>query len=558
MGRQRGGISLPVLARAGELYNSRPGLQSRVLQRIIMSHPRILVSGATGYVGGRLVPLLLQRGYQVRCMVREPRHLLGRWAQDTVRIGQIEIVYGDVLEPESLTVALSDVDSAYYLIHAMGKSGDYAERDRIGAANFAKAAAEAGVGRILYLGGLGRRDHKNSKHLESRHETGDVLRSGTVPVTELRAAAIVGSGSASFEMMRHLAEKLPIMVSPKWINTRTQPILITDALEYLIAALECPEAADRVLDIGGPDILTYRQMIEVYAHVRRLKRWIFVVPILTPRISAYWINLVTPIPASIAFPLIEGLRSETIVENDDAQQLLKVPLTPFRQAVERAVAATDNLRVPTRWSDAVEGAIPESLDQTPKPEHSLITNRQAVPTDASAAMLNRAVSRIGGEVGWYYADWLWDIRGAMDRIIGGVGVRRGRRHPDQIEPGDAIDFWRVEDYRPERLLLRAEMKVPGRAWLEFRIVSRTDGTRELIQTAYFIPRGFWGYAYWYGSMPFHIFVFSGMAHNIVRWAEQQERLEPVETEAETHSPTASSSDGEENSEKPEAESPPRK
>lgn len=492
-----------------------------------MQYRRILITGATGYVGGRLVPLLLQRGYQVRCMAREPRRLMGRWESDTQRADQLEIVFGDVMQPESLVEALRDVDVAYYLIHAMGDGEvGFVEREKQGALAFAHAAERANISRIIYLGGLGRRDERTSAHLHSRHNTGTLLRTGRVPVTEFRAAMIVGSGSASFEMLRHLTEKLPAMICPRWINTRTQPIFIVDVLNYLVASLQCPDTAGRVLDIGGPDILTYREMMQIYADVQHLRRLIITVPVLTPRLSSYWVNLVTPIPASIAAPLIEGLRSETICENDEAHKLLPIPLTPFREAVVRALNATNDLRVPTRWTGAVQGAIPRRLDtmreenQLPADGKGLIRDIQQVRTTADLNALRRAVARVGGKVGWYYANWLWDIRGSMDRLIGGVGVRRGRRHPEQIVIGDPIDFWRVEDYTPDRLLLRAEMKVPGRAWLEFRLHKADEQTQVLTQTAYYLPGSIWGYLYWFALLPIHYFVFSNMARNMVRWAEQ--------------------------------------
>lgn len=492
-----------------------------------MERQRILVSGASGYVGGRLVPRLLQQGYIVRCLAREPRKLLGKWEADTLFAGQLEVVQGDVLRPETLDDAMLSVDAAYYLIHAMGEGEKgFEARDRTGAHNFATAAQRAGVGRIIYLGGLGRASKHISPHLQSRHETADVLRECGVPVTELRAAIIVGSGSAAYEMLRHMTEKLPVMICPRWVDTRTQPIFINDALAYLIAALQCPETAGKTLDIGGPDVLTYKQMMQTYADVRHLRRIILPVPVLTPRLSAFWVNLMTPIPASIAFPLIEGLRSETIVENEEAQRLMPIPLTSFREAMERATAATRELRVPTFWSGANSGAIPMALDLTPVDPGNLLRDVKRVETTASAIMLRRAFSRVGGRVGWYYADWLWDVRGLMDRIIGGVGVRRGRRHPEQVSIGDAIDFWRVEDYNDHRMLLRAEMKVPGRAWLEFCIEELPEpGRRALVQTAYYFPDGIAGRAYWASLIPFHLFIFSGMSRRIVQWAERTERIE---------------------------------
>lgn len=488
-----------------------------------MDERTVLVTGATGYVGGRLVPLLLRRGYRVRCMARDPRKLAGRWDPHVTQEGQLEIVPGDVLRPETLPEALRGVDVAYYLIHAMGDGEKgFVEREKQSALEFARIAAEQHVRRILYLGGLGRRDIETSPHLRSRHQTGDLLRTGAVPVTELRAAVIVGAGSASFEMLRHLTEKLPIMVCPRWIETRTQPISIDDTLAYLIAALETPATAGRILDIGGPDVLTYRQMMQTYAAVKGIHRIIITVPVLTPRLSAYWVNLMTPIPASIAFPLIEGLKTETICENDDAQRLMPIPLMPFHEAVERAIRDTDELEIPTRWTGAQRGAVPPGFDPVAIPARRLLQDQRIVQTPASAQALRVALARIGGTVGWYYADWLWAIRGAIDRTLGGVGLRRGRRHPLHIAVGDAIDFWRVEEYTPERMRLRAEMKVPGRAWLEFQIRDNAGGGRELVQTAYYDPGSLWGKLYWYALIPLHYFVFRGMAAGIVRWAEAHE------------------------------------
>ncbi|HLK56326.1 MAG TPA: SDR family oxidoreductase, partial [Chthonomonadaceae bacterium] len=493
------------------------GLQADMQKR------RILVTGATGYVGGRLVPLLLQKGYAVRCMARDPRKLAGRWDAAVTTEGQLEIVPGDVLKPETLAPALQGVEVAYYLMHAMGDGEKgFVEREKQSAAEFAHIAARQGVRRIIYLGGLGRRDIETSAHLHSRHQTGDLLRTGSVPVTELRAAVVVGSGSVAFEMLRHLTEKLPLMVCPRWIETRTQPIYINDTLAYLIAALETAETEGRILDIGGPDVLSYREMMLTYAGIKSLRRLILTVPVLTPRLSAYWVNLVTPIPASIAFPLIEGLKTETVCENDEARRLMPIPLTSFRDALKRTIRATDELKVPTRWTGAQQGAVPQVFDPATIPAHGLLQDQRVVNTAAPTEALHRAISRIGGAVGWYYADWLWVIRGALDRALGGVGLRRGRRHPEQVAVGDAIDFWRVEEYAPERMRLHAEMKLPGRAWLEFQIRENSDGSRALIQTAYYAPRSFWGMLYWYLLIPVHFFVFRGMARGLVRWAEQHQ------------------------------------
>lgn len=485
--------------------------------------PRILVTGATGYVGGRLVPLLLQKGYRVRCMARDPRKLMGRWDSDVQYAGQLEIVAGNVLKPETVSAALKDVDTAYFLIHSMGDGEKgFVEREKQSAEKFARAASDQGVQRIIYLGGLGQRNIETSAHIASRHQTGDVLRSGSVPVTELRAAVIVGSGSASFEMLRHLTEKLPIMICPRWIETRTQPIYIDDVLAYLIATLETPETAGRILDIGGPDVVNYRQMMLTYAEVKSLRRIIITVPVLTPRLSAYWVNLVTPIPASIAFPLIEGLKTEMVCENDEANRLMPIPLTPFREAVERTIRATQDLEIPTRWTGAQLGAVPRYVDPNTLPTHGLLLDRKVIVTSASAQALHLAIARIGGAVGWYYGDWLWMIRGAIDQILGGVGLRRGRRHPELIAVGDAIDFWRVEEFSANRMRLRAEMMVPGRAWLQFDIEEMPDGKCSFIQTAYFQPAPFWGQLYWYALMPIHLFVFHGMIHGIIGWANRYE------------------------------------
>lgn len=472
---------------------------------------KVLVIGATGYVGGRLVPRLRAEGYAVRCMARDPRKLEGRgW-------GEVEVVRGDVLDPESLAGAVRGCSVLYYLVHSMGAGeGSFEERDRKGAENTARAAAGAGVERIVYLGGLGRRTADLSPHLRSRNEVGSVLAAGPVPVTEFRAAMVIGSGSASFEMMHALVNRLPVMTAPKWVSTRSQPVAVADVLRYLVECPSVPASAGTVIDIGGPDILTYREMMLRFARLLGLRRWIIVVPVLTPRLSSLWINFVTPIPASLARPLVEGLKSEMVCENDLASRLFPWETTGFDDAVARALARVREMRVETRWSDAAVPAEEEPLGA----EHSqLLSDVRRLEVPLPAAAVARSFCSIGGTNGWYYGDVLWEVRGFIDRLIGGVGLRRGRRHPTELVAGEALDFWRVEKVVPgELLLLRAEMKVPGRAWLEFRAESTGPSTCTLTQTARFYPRGVWGLLYWYSVYPVHLLVFGGMARAVVRRA----------------------------------------
>ena len=481
-----------------------------------MNAKPILVTGATGYIGGRLVPQLLAKGFRVRCLARDPNRLRGRnWE------GRVEIVAGDVLDRGSVSSALEGCGTAYYLVHSMASAaGSFRERDLLAARKFASAAAAAHVERIIYLGGLGRRSEQLSHHLSSRHEVGDVLRAGIVPTTELRAAMIIGSGSASFEMLRSLVMRLPVMVCPRWVSNRTQPIAIQSVLAYLIGCMESPATSGQVFDIGGPDVLTYKEMMERFARILGLHRWMIVVPVLTPRLSAYWANLVTPVPASIAFPLIEGLKSETVCEDHRIESLVAVEPIGFDEAVRMAMEEHRQHEVETRWTNASmptrEGRRVR-FDPTDYPIH----DEQRVACRAPAEALFHRVQRIGGDVGWYYADPLWVVRGWIDRLIGGVGLRRGRRDPENIFVGDAIDFWRVDDLSPgRRLLLHAEMNLPGDAWLEFRAEPIGDGSQsELIQTAFFRPMPFWGRLYWNLLYPCHWLIFRGMARAIARAAE---------------------------------------
>jgi uncharacterized protein YbjT (DUF2867 family) len=472
---------------------------------------RVLVVGATGYVGGRLVPRLLAEGHDVRCLARRPAKLsLQPWRN------RVEIVEGDIGDPTSLKEAAAGCDAAYYLVHSMGSSDDFADTDRIGAENFRQAADETGLGRVVYLGGLAR-DPQRSRHMRSRHEVGRILASGATPVTELRAGVIIGSGSLSFEMIRYLTDVLPVMITPRWVRTRCQPVAIADVLDALVGALD-ESGASRVLEVGGPDILSYRDMMRIYAEEAGLRRRLVIpIPMLTPRLSSLWIGLVTPLPTSMARPLIESVRTDAVFSEGTAAVLGR---TPFRIAIRRALARLPG-GVITRWSDA--GASPAAPAPT-DPAWSggtLYMDRQVVPTDTAGEHLFWAFSRIGGSTGYYGLDWAWQIRGLLDQLVGGVGIRRGRKHPNEVHPGEAIDFWRVEDLVPgERLRLRAEMRLPGDAWLEWQ-VEPTDHGSDLIQIAWFRPRGVLGRLYWYGMLPGHKVVFPRMAHRIAAAAEER-------------------------------------
>ncbi len=482
---------------------------------------RILITGATGYVGGRLVPRLLAAGHVVRCMVRDPSRLQGRsW------INQVETVAGDVLDDRTLTPALAGVDVAYYLVHSMGSGHDFHERDARAARAFGKAAKAAGVQRLVYLGALGDPATDLSEHLRSRQQTGDALREAGVPVTEFRAAVIVGAGSLSFEMIRYLTERVPLMVCPSWVYTRIQPIAIRNVLDYLVATLDVPASAGQVVEIGGADVITYGEMMTGYARLRGLRRFLIPVPVLTPRLSSYWVHLVTPIPSAIAQPLIEGLRNEVVVRDHGAQTLFPdVHPMGYDEAVTAALSRLDAGAVETAWSDALatsQGDVPPVVLTTQ--DGMVIEHRQLV-VDASPARVFKAFTSLGGRTGWLYMNWSWQVRGALDRLVGGVGMRRGRRHPQDVRVGDALDFWRVEAVEPDALLrLRAEMKVPGRAWLQFQARTQEGGRTLLSQTAFFAPRGLWGLVYWYALYPIHQLIFSGMIRRLAERAESGSRL----------------------------------
>jgi len=475
---------------------------------------RILVTGATGYIGGRLVPALLERGYAVRVMAREPLKLSRKvWPN-------VEIVRGDVLDPASLGAALEGVDVAYYLVHSMTTSGHgFVDRDRTGADNFQQAAAAHGVRRIVYLGGLGRSGPELSEHLRSRHETGEVLRRGIVPVTELRAAIIVGSGSASFTILHDLVRKLPFMICPRWVRSRCEPIAIRQVIAYLIGVLDEPRTIGETLEIGGGEIMTYESMMRRCAAVLGRKLYILNVPVLTPALSSYWLNLVTHVPMSLARPLVEGLRNDVVCTDNRIREWIAAPPITYDEAVRIAVSKTERGEEESIWSDAT------TIEYAPAEfaREALLKDERSVTVAAPVEVLFRVIERIGGENGWYHADWLWNLRAAIDYLLGGIGMRRGRHDREHLAVGDRVDFWRVETLeRERRVVLRAEMMLPGVARLTFE-TAPSEGGSQLSVKAHFWPHGLWGRLYWYAVVPLHEYVFNGMVQAIKGVAEREAR-----------------------------------
>jgi uncharacterized protein YbjT (DUF2867 family) len=472
--------------------------------------PLILVTGATGYIGGRLVPKLLAQGRRVRCLARNPQRLADRdW------VG-VEIIQGDVSDAESLAPALAGVAQAYYLVHAMadGRS-DFRGRDRLQAQTFAQACAAAGVRRIIYLGALGDAAQHRSEHLISRQEVGAALASAGLPVLEFRAAVIVGSGSASFEMIRHLTERLPIMITPRWVNTRCQPIGVRDVLAYLLEALDHPEVQG-IFEIGGQDVLDYRHMMLEYARARGLHRLILPMKVPLPILSVFWVDLMTPIPMAMAVPLVEGLSTEVVVRDPRAREVFRVEPMPYREALLLALQRLDEDAVETTWASSMAG---EPEGRTLGDHEGMLMERHSRHVKAPPQVVFQAFCALGGENGWPAGNWLWQIRGFLDRALGGVGMRRGRRHPRDLRVGDPVDFWRVEALEPDRLLrLRSEMKLDGDAWLQFTVRPEGSGAR-LDQTAFFEPLGLLGLLYWYGSLPVHLLVFPLMIRTLKRRAQ---------------------------------------
>jgi uncharacterized protein YbjT (DUF2867 family) len=491
---------------------------------------RVLVTGATGYIGGRLVPALLARGHEVRALARTPAKLDDRpWR------GEVEVVQGDVFDPDSLDRACEGIDAVHYLVHSMDGRHGFADRDRTAAANVRDAAARAGVQRLVYLGGLGNDDEDLSDHLRSRHEVGRVLADGPVPVTELRAAIIIGSGSMSFEMLRHLVEVLPVMTTPRWVDTKVQPIAVRDVLAYLVEVLDEEATAGQVLEIGGPDVMSYRELMHAYAEVAGLRRRVILpVPVLTPKLSSLWVGLVTPLPSGLARPLVDSLVNEVVVRDARIRELVPHEPLPFRESVRLALKRIQDLEVTTTWAGAghladastptMAARRPSSGPEDPRPEDpawaggTVFSDERVARSRATPEALFRTVCSLGGERGYRGYGLLWWIRGIVDKLVGGAGLRRGRRHPFELAVGETVDFWRVEAYEPPRLLrLRAEMKLPGTAWLEFQVAADGDGGR-LEQRARFHPRGLWGRAYWAAFVPFHALIFPRMARELAREA----------------------------------------
>jgi uncharacterized protein YbjT (DUF2867 family) len=491
---------------------------------------RCLVTGATGYIGGRLVPELLSRGYEVRCAARSPERL-----RDHPWSGRVETVRADLTDADDTRRALEGVDVAYYLIHALGTGRDFGDTDRRAARTFARAAREAGVGRIVYLGGLEPSGEAGqvSEHLRSRGEVGDILLESGVPTAVLRAAVVIGSGSFSFEMMRYLTERLPVMVTPRWVRCRIQPIAVRDALRYLAECAALPPDVSRSFDIGGSDVLTYEQMMRRYAGIAGLRpRHIRPLTLLTPRLSSLWIGLVTPVPGAVARPLIDSLRHDVVCREHDIAAYVPDPpegLVGFDRAVRLALERIGNSDVATRWSSAsVPGAPSDPLPTDPAwAGGSIYRDVRESPVDASPEALWTVIEGIGGDNGWYSWPLAWATRGLFDRLVGGVGLRRGRRDPARLRVGDSLDFWRVEELDPGRLLrLRAEMRLPGLAWLDLSVEER-DGRTWFSQRALFHPRGLAGQLYWWAVWPFHGIVFGRMQRNIRRAAEARRDCPPA-------------------------------
>lgn len=472
---------------------------------------KILLTGATGYIGQRLLPVLLSKGHEVICCVRDK----ARFNREKYGSGSLSVIEVDFLKPETLRNIPSDIDVAYYLIHSMsGPGGDFDKQEEISATRFRDRMQQTSVRQVIYLSGIVN-EEVLSKHLTSRRNVETVLGSGTYALTTLRAGIIIGSGSASFEIIRDLVEKLPVMVAPKWLNTRSQPIAVRNVIEFLSGVLLHEKTFNRSFDIGGPDIMTYRQMLLRFARVRGLNRWIGIVPVMTPKLSSYWLYFITSTSFSLARHLVDSMKVEVICRENELAALLGIRMLSYEDAIREAFVKMDLNQVASSWKDALtSNTLNEGIARyAAVPVHGCFSDYRNLPVDDCNEAL-RKIWSIGGDNGWYYANWLWGIRGFIDKLFGGVGLRRGRKNQDEITPGEALDFWRVliADKREKRLLLYAEMKLPGEAWLEFRI----DKQHTLHQTATFRPLGLMGRLYWYSVLPLHALIFRAMIRKIAR------------------------------------------
>ena len=482
-----------------------------------MSKKRILITGATGYIGSRLLKKLENNKYDIYCLARKPEYLTSRLSDS------IKVIKGDVLDRQSLEEALDGIDIAFYLVHSMGNKDSFEKLDRIGAENFGKAAEKKGVKRIIYLGGLGDSSKKLSTHLTSRHETGDILRKSKVQVIEFRSSVVIGAGSLSFEMIRALVEKLPVMTTPKWVYAKTQPILINDLLEYLTESVELDIKENKIFEIGSEEVTTYGDLMQIYANHRGLKRYIIPVPVLTPWLSSLWLGLVTPVYARIGRKLIDSLKFPTVIKDYSAKEYFDIKPKNVSDSIKIALEEEEKEFHENDWSQSMSST--NSLKSWGgKKFGSRIVDTRNMATDINVEKLFEPIKRIGGKNGWYYCNWLWKLRGYIDVAFGGVGVRRGRTNYNRIRIGDIIDWWRVEDYKENEFLrLFAEMKLPGRAWLEFRI-KKSDNENVLEQTAIFDPIGLSGILYWYMLYPLHALIFSGMIKKIITRAKELQKI----------------------------------